>query len=83
VATINMYMIDLKDRIIEATNSDQQYLQIKQTLQQGSLQQKNKNYELQEDGVLMYKGKICVPNYGEMKNTMLREMHNVPYVGHP
>jgi hypothetical protein len=34
VATINMYMIDLKDRIIEATNSDQQYLQIKQTLQQ-------------------------------------------------
>jgi hypothetical protein len=30
----------------------------------------------------MYKGKIYVPNFGDLKNTMLREMHNVPYVEH-
>jgi hypothetical protein len=28
----------------------------------------------------MYKGKTFVPNLGEIKNTVLREMHNVPYV---
>jgi hypothetical protein len=31
----------------------------------------------------MYRGNIYVPKSREMKNTMLREMHNVPYVGHP
>jgi hypothetical protein len=29
----------------------------------------------------MYKGKVYVPNSSETKNTMMREMHNVPYVG--
>jgi hypothetical protein len=30
----------------------------------------------------MYKGKVYVQNSNEMKNAMLREIHNVPYVGH-
>jgi hypothetical protein len=38
---------------------------------------------LKEDGMLMYKGKIYVSNSGELKNKVLREMHNVPYIGHP
>jgi hypothetical protein len=38
---------------------------------------------LKEDGVLMYRGKAYVPNSKELKNIVLREMHNVPYVGHP
>jgi hypothetical protein len=83
IAAISMYMTDLKDKIIEATNSDQQYLKIKETLQQGNLQQKFKYYELKEDGILMYRGKVYVSNSSEMKNTVMREMHNVPYVGHP
>jgi hypothetical protein len=31
----------------------------------------------------MYKGKVYVPNSSEMKNIVLKEMHNVTYVGHP
>jgi hypothetical protein len=31
----------------------------------------------------MYRGKVYVPNLREMKNTVLREMHNMSYVGHP
>jgi hypothetical protein len=34
--TISMYMSDLKDKILEAANSDQHYLQIKEALQQGN-----------------------------------------------
>jgi hypothetical protein len=81
-STIIMFNTYLKDKILEATNSDQQYLKIKETLQQGNLQQKFNYYELKEDGILMYKGNIYVPNSEEMKNIVLREMHNVPYVGH-
>jgi hypothetical protein len=31
----------------------------------------------------MYKRKIYVQNSSEMKNVILKEMHNVPNVGHP
>jgi hypothetical protein len=37
---------------------------------------------LKEDAIFMYKGKIYVPNSGELKNIVLREMHSVPYDGH-
>jgi hypothetical protein len=57
---INMYMTYLKDQIIAAVNSDQQYVKIKETLQQGNFQQKFNFYELKEDGILMYKGKVYV-----------------------
>jgi hypothetical protein len=47
------------------------------------LQQEFKYFKLREDGVLIYWGKVYVPNSGEMKNTMRRELHNVTYVGNP
>jgi hypothetical protein len=59
--TISMYMSDLKDRILEAANSDQHYLQVKEALQQGNLQ-KFKDYELKEDGVLMYRERYMCLN---------------------
>jgi hypothetical protein len=31
----------------------------------------------------MYKGKVYVSNYGELKNELFKEMHIVPYVGNP
>jgi hypothetical protein len=40
IATISMYVTNLKDKIIVVTNSDQHYLELKETLQQGNLQQK-------------------------------------------
>jgi uncharacterized protein (DUF1919 family) len=30
----------------------------------------------------MHKNKIYVPSSGELKDLVLKEMHNVPYVGH-
>jgi hypothetical protein len=81
--TISMYKSDLKDRILEVAKLDQHYLQTKETLQQGNFQQKIKDYELREDGILMYRGKVYVPKSQELKSIVLREMHNVSYVGHP
>jgi hypothetical protein len=83
VVSISMYMTDLKDQIIATKNSDQRYVKIKETLKQGNFQQKINSYELKEDGILMYKGKVYVSNSSELKNVVLKEMHNVPYVGNP
>jgi hypothetical protein len=37
---------------------------------------------MKEDGLLMHKNRIYVPSSGELRNLVLKEMHNVPYVGH-
>jgi hypothetical protein len=31
----------------------------------------------------MHKNRIYVPIFREIRNLVLKEMHNVPYVGHP
>jgi hypothetical protein len=51
-------------------------------LQQDNLQHKTKDYEPREDGILLYKGRTYVPTSEDLGNMILREMHNVPYVGH-
>jgi hypothetical protein len=56
---------------------------VKEKLQQGNLQQKVEDYKLESDEFLRYRGRIFVPNSRELKNLILGEMHNVPYVGHP
>jgi hypothetical protein len=43
---------------------------------------KVKEYEIKEDGLLMHKNRIYVPSSGELRNLVLKEMHDVPYVGH-
>jgi hypothetical protein len=47
-------------------------MEIKTKLQQGILQQKNENFELKEDEILLYIGRIYVPNSQELKNMLLK-----------
>jgi hypothetical protein len=46
---------------------------------------KKKSPEFKEDdqGVLWYKGRICVPNVKELKDKILQEAHNSAYSIHP
>jgi hypothetical protein len=81
--TIRMYQSDLKHKSLEAAKLDLQYKELVAKLQQGKLQQKIEEYKLDNDEILMYRGRIYVPNSQQLKNLILREMHNVPYVGHP
>ena len=73
----------MKDRIIEAAKLDLHYKELVAKLQQGILQQKIEEYKLDKDGILLYWGIIYVPNFQELKNLIMGEMHNVLYVGHP
>jgi hypothetical protein len=81
--TISMYMTDLKERILELVIAYQHYVQVKESLQQNDIQQKYKDYKLEEDGILLFQDRFYIPNYQELRNLILKEMHNVPYAGHP
>jgi hypothetical protein len=69
--TISMYQSDLKDKILEATKSDLQYKELVAKLR-CILQQKIEDYKLENDEILIYRGRIYVPNSQELKNMILR-----------
>ena len=60
-----------------------QYRELVAKLHQGNMLQRVEDYKLGTDGTLLYKNKIYVPNSQELRIMILKEMHNVPYVGHP
>jgi hypothetical protein len=70
--TISMYQSDLKDRFVEATKSDLQYMELVTKLQQGKMQQKVEDYELGIDGILLYRKKVYVPNSYELRSEVLK-----------
>jgi hypothetical protein len=81
--TISMYQDDLKGIISEAAKVDLQYMELVTKLQQGKMKQKVEDYKLGNDEILLYRNKIYVPNSHELRSMILKEMHIVPYVGHP
>ena len=80
---VSMHQSELKRRILDFVVTDKHYLHVKKILQRENLQQKMKEYEMKEYGLLMHKNIIYVPSSRELRNLVLKEMHNVPYVGHP
>ncbi|KAL5567449.1 hypothetical protein UlMin_024084 [Ulmus minor] len=44
---------------------------------------KNSEFGLSPDGILHFKGRLCVPNDSEMRNQILSEAHSTPYSVHP
>jgi hypothetical protein len=81
-SAISMYQTDIKGRILEAANADLQYRDLVEKLQQRERPQKKESYTLEADGLLLYKDKVYASNVQELKLAILKEMHNVTYVGH-
>jgi hypothetical protein len=54
---------------------------IKDSRTQGEIEQ-FKSYEL-KDGVLYYNNRVCIPNFGEYRLNITRELHDIPVAGHP
>ena len=52
-------------------------------MQQDNVQEKYKDYKLDEDGILKHKSRVYIADFGELIESVLHEMHNVPYAGHP
>jgi hypothetical protein len=46
-------------------------------------EEKSPGFSKDDEGVLWYKGRICVPNIKELKDKILREAHKSAYSIHP
>jgi hypothetical protein len=62
---ISMHQMDLKGIILDVV-TDRHYLKVKEVLHHEYVQQEFKEYKMREDGILMHKNRIYVPDSGEI-----------------
>jgi hypothetical protein len=54
-----------------------------QEIKRNIKKEKSPGFLEDEEGVLLYKGKICIPNIKELKDKILREAHEYAYSINP
>ena len=59
------------------------YVEIKDKLQQQSLEKKCERYKLEEGELLTYMTIIYIPNVENLRRIVMDEIHQDPYSGHP
>ena len=83
VSSISICQSELRQQIVNHVAEDELYAQVKDKLQQQSLEKKYEGYKLEEDGLLTYKNGIYIPNVAELRRVVMDEIHQAPYSGHP
>jgi hypothetical protein len=71
--------LDLLQEIQKGQVEDGKIQEIKRIIKE----EKSPGFSEDEEGVLWYKGRICVPNVKELKDKILREAHESSYYIHP
>jgi hypothetical protein len=69
----------LLQEIRKSQVEDEKIQEIKHNIKE----KKSPSFSKDEEGVLWYKGRICVPNIKELKDKILREAHESAYSIHP
>lgn len=77
------YGINLQEHILTVGKHDENYHQLKQRLQQQVEGDKDEEYHLTEDGLVIFRNKIYVLDRIKLKKLNLIEFHVNPYSGHP
>lgn len=74
-----MIQPNLKNRIIEAQDSDSFLQKIRSEVRSDKM----KDFELSPNKALKFKGMLCVPKNEELRKKILEEAHSTPYAAHP
>ena len=82
LASLSIFQSELRQQIVDHTAEFEMYVQIKDKLQQQSLEKRYEGYKLEEDGLLTYKNKIYIPNVADLRRIVMDEIHQAPYYGH-
>ena len=83
VASLSIFQTYLRQHIFNHTVEDEMYVQVKLKLQQQILEKRYQGYKLEEDGILIYKNRIYIPNVVDLRKIDMDEIHKMPYSAHP
>ena len=81
VASLSIFQSDLSQQIANHVAGDELYEQVKDKLQQQSLENRYEGYKLEEDGLLTFKGRIYISNVADLRRIVMDEIHQAPYSG--
>ena len=73
----------MKQQIGNHVAVDELYEQVKDKLQQQSLEKRYEEYNLEEDGLVTCRGRIYIPNVADLRRVFMDEIHLAQYSGHP
>ena len=73
-STLSISKLDLRTRVLEAPNKDETFLQVKEKLE-GKLDENFSWYHLKEYDILVYKGKLYIPNCVDLNRMIMDEIH--------
>ena len=71
------------DQIRKEAGKDPEYKFLRQQAHESEEQGRQGDYEINQDGLLVFKKRIFIPNRVELKTKLLDEYHRSNYVGHP
>ena len=83
VASLSIFQPDLRKPTVNHTTKDEMYVQVKDKLQQQSLEKSYEGYKLEEDEIITYKNRIYIPNVADLRRIAMDEIDQAPYSGHP
>ena len=82
VASLSICQSDLRQQVVNHVAGDELYEQVKDKLQQQSLEKRYEGYKFEEDGILTYKGRIYIPDIAKLRRIVMDEIHQAPYSSH-
>ena len=74
---------DLRQQIVNHAVEDEVYVQVKDKLQQQSIEKSYEGQKLEEDRLITYKNKVYIPNVAGLRRMVMDEIHQNPYSSHP
>jgi hypothetical protein len=83
VANVEAIEMEVGSSLIQEIQNDQLEDEKIQEIKRNIKEENSSGFSEDDEGVLWYKGRICVPNIKELKDKILREAHESAYSIHP
>jgi hypothetical protein len=80
--SLRTYEMNIRERVKSAQETYAFFKTIKSYLEQEPAGLKYEGYQLLNDGMLTYKGRLYIPNCDDLNRFMMDELHKIPYTGH-
>jgi hypothetical protein len=75
--------VNLREHVLTQLHGDSWYLKVTSNLQSGrQLDPKYEGYSLEVDGLLRYRGRMYIPEGGDIRSIILKEAHRALYCAH-
>jgi hypothetical protein len=82
LAAVSTCEMDVRERVKSAQEIDAFFKTVKLYLEQEPTGMKYEGYQLLNDGLLTYKGRLYIPNCDDLKRFMMDKLQKIPYIGH-